>query len=55
MESEGCTFIDFNDKIEIKKINGFIGRINYLEKIGKATDKQISKRDDYIADKNNKV
>lgn len=55
MESEGYTFINSNNKAENKKISGYIGRINYLEKIGKATPKQIAKRDEYVAHKNRKT
>lgn len=31
-----------------KSISGYIGRINYLDSIGKATDKQIEQRDFYL-------
>ena len=48
------TFIDTREyKDNNKKINGYISRINQLEKEGKATKRQINKRDKLINEREN--
>ena len=48
------TFLDTREyKDNNKKINGYISRINQLEKQDRATKKQIKKRDKLLNEKDN--
>ena len=52
MAHKDYTFIDTREyKDNNKKINGYISRINQLEKEDKATKKQIKKRDKLLSEK----
>jgi len=47
-EYDGKVFIGNSiNKEEMKKMNGYIGRVNYLEKMGKASEEKIKQRDEY--------
>ena len=49
------TFVEKNYKNNDKAINGYIGRINYLEGEGRASPEQIKKRDTYLEMKNKNI
>ena len=49
MKNEGYVFVNTREyKDNNKKTNGYIARITQLEKLGKASKEQISKRDELL-------